>query len=84
MPMDNDIRQIPDSRFMALAAAAAQGEYLRVSARIKEANPNWQKFMTVTPEALKTGQKNIPLGVLFVQYAPLGDQLYIFLVGKEP
>jgi CHAT domain-containing protein len=68
---------------LKLAAAAAQGEYLRVSARIKESNPNWQKFMTVTPEALKTGQKNIPLGVLFVQYAPLGDQLYIFLVGKE-
>jgi CHAT domain-containing protein len=68
---------------LKLAAVAAQGEYLRVSARIKESNPNWQKFMTVTPEALKTGQKNIPVGVLFVQYAPLGDQLYIFLVGKE-
>jgi CHAT domain-containing protein len=68
---------------LKLAAAAAQGEYLRVSAQIKESNPNWQKFMTVTPEALKTGQKNIPRGVLFVQYAPLGDQLYIFLVGKE-
>jgi CHAT domain-containing protein len=68
---------------LKLAAAAAQGEYLKVSARIKESNPNWQKFMTVTPEALKTGQKNIPVGVLFVQYAPLGEQLYIFLVGKE-
>jgi CHAT domain-containing protein len=65
------------------AAVAAQGEYLRISARIKEANPNWQKFMTVTPESLRTSQKNIPSGVLFVQYAPLGDQLYIFLVGKE-
>jgi CHAT domain-containing protein len=68
---------------LKVAAAAAQGEYLHIFERIKESNPNWQKFMTVNPKALLTGQHSIPEGVLFVQYAPLGDQLYIFLVGKE-
>jgi CHAT domain-containing protein len=76
---ERDKAKIENLKF---AAAAAQGEYLRVFERIKASNPNWQKFMTVNPKALKAGQHNIPDGVLFVQYAPLGEQLYIFLVGK--
>jgi CHAT domain-containing protein len=77
---ERDKTKIENLKF---ATAAAQGEYLRVFERIKDSNPNWQKFMTVNPKALKAGQHNIPEGVMFVQYAPLGDQLYIFLVGKE-
>jgi CHAT domain-containing protein len=70
-------------RNLEFAAAAAQGEYLRLFERIKESNPNWQKFMTVNPKALLAAQPSIPPDVLLVQYAPLGDELYIFLVGKE-
>ena len=63
--------------------ASTQGEFRRVVEQIKSSNPNWEKFMTVNPKALKETQRSIPAGVMLVQYAPLGEQLYIFLVGKE-
>ena len=63
--------------------ATAQGEYLSVVEQIKESNPNWEKFMTENPTTLMGAQRSIPLGVLFVQYAPVGDQLYVFLVSKS-
>jgi len=63
--------------------ASTQGEFRRVVEQIKSSNPNWEKFMTVNPKALKETQRSIPPGVMLVQYAPVGDQLYIFLVSKE-
>lgn len=63
--------------------ASTQGEFRRVVEQIKSSNPNWEKFMTVNPKALKETQRSIPPGVMLVQYAPLGEQLYIFLVSKE-
>lgn len=63
--------------------ASTQGEFRRVIEQIKSSNPNWEKFMTVNPKALKETQRSIPPGVMLVQYAPLGEQLYIFLVSKE-
>jgi CHAT domain-containing protein len=63
--------------------ASTQGEFRRVVEQIKASNPNWEKFMTVNPKALKETQRSIPPGVMLVQYAPLGEQLYIFLVSKE-
>ena len=63
--------------------ASTEGEYRRVFEQIKSANPNWEKFMTVNPKSLKATQRGIPAGVMLVQYAPLGEQLYVFLVSKE-
>jgi CHAT domain-containing protein len=63
--------------------ATAQGEYLSVVEQIKESNPNWEKFMTENPTTLMGAQRSIPPGVLFVQYAPVGNQLYIFLVSNS-
>ena len=63
--------------------ASTQGEFRRVVEQIKSSNPNWEKFMTVNPKALKETQRSIPPEVMLVQYAPLGEQLYIFLVSKE-
>jgi len=63
--------------------ASTQGEFRRVVEQIKSSNPNWEKFMTVNPKALKETQRSIPPGVMLVQYAPIGEQLYIFLVSKE-
>jgi CHAT domain-containing protein len=63
--------------------ATTQGEFRRVVEQIKSSNPNWEKFMTVNPKALKETQRSIPPGVMLVQYAPLGEQIYIFLVSKE-
>ncbi|HEV2841124.1 MAG TPA: CHAT domain-containing protein [Chthoniobacterales bacterium] len=63
--------------------ASTQGEFRRVVEQIKSSNPNWEKFMTVNPKALKETQRSIPPGVMLVQYAPVGEQLYIFLVSKE-
>jgi CHAT domain-containing protein len=63
--------------------ASTQGEFRKVVEQIKTSNPNYEKFMTVNPKALKETQRSIPAGVMLVQYAPLGDQLYVFLVSKE-
>jgi CHAT domain-containing protein len=63
--------------------ASTQGEFRKVVEQIKTSNPNYEKFMTVNPKALKETQRSIPPGVMLVQYAPLGDQLYVFLVSKE-
>jgi len=63
--------------------ASTQGEFRKVIEQIKTTNPNYEKFMTVNPKALKETQRSIPPGVMLVQYAPLGDQLYVFLVSKE-
>ncbi len=38
--------------------------------------------MTVKPNALKKTQRSIPPEVMLVQYAPLGEELYVFLVTK--
>jgi CHAT domain-containing protein len=63
--------------------ASTQGEFRKVVEQIKTSNPNYEKFMTVNPKALKETQRSIPAGVMLVQYAPLGEQLYVFLVSKE-
>lgn len=63
--------------------ASTQGEFRRVFEQIKASNPNYEKFITVNPKALKETQRSIPPGVMLVQYAPLGEQLYVFLVSKE-
>lgn len=63
--------------------ASTQGEFRKVVEQIKTSNPNYEKFMTVNPKALKETQRSIPPGVMLVQYAPLGEQIYVFLVSKE-
>ncbi|HEV2806145.1 MAG TPA: CHAT domain-containing protein [Chthoniobacterales bacterium] len=60
--------------------ATTDGEYQKVTVQIRRSNPNYDKAMTVKPAALKETQDSIPPGVLFVQYAPVGEQLYVFLV----
>jgi CHAT domain-containing protein len=63
--------------------ATTQGEFRRVFEQIKTANPNYEKFVTVNPKVLKESQDSIPPGVMLVQFAPLGEQLYVFLVTNE-
>jgi CHAT domain-containing protein len=60
--------------------ATTDGEYQKVTVQIRRSNPNYDKAMTVKPAALKETQDSIPPGVMFVQYAPVGEQLYVFLV----
>ena len=63
--------------------ASTQGEFRRVFEQIKTSNPNYEKFLTLKPTELKAAQGGIPAGVMLVQYAPLGEQVYVFLVSKE-
>ena len=63
--------------------ATTQGEFRRVFEQIKRANPNYDKVLTLNPTELKAAQGGIPAGVMLVQYAPVGEQLYVFLVDKE-
>jgi CHAT domain-containing protein len=65
---------------LKLVAATTQAEFFKVSEQIKAANPNYETLMTVKPRELKTAQRSIPDGALLVEYAPIGDQLYVFLV----
>jgi len=65
---------------LKLVAADTQREFVLVSKRIRDANPNFDKILTVRPAELKQAQGSIPENTILVQYAPLGDQLYIFLV----
>lgn len=68
---------------LADLAASTQAEFFKVSEQIKAANPNFEKVLTVKPRELKKAQRAIPEDTVLVQYAPLGDQLYIFVVTRD-
>ncbi|MEY2572986.1 MAG: hypothetical protein QOJ87_1199 [Verrucomicrobiota bacterium] len=67
---------------LSRVVASTQAECFRLSEQIKASNPNFDKFMTVKPDALKKAQRSIPPEVMLIQYAPLGEELYVFLVTK--
>jgi CHAT domain-containing protein len=62
--------------------ASTQAEVFRLSEQIKASNPGFDKLMTVKPDVFKKAQRSIPPEVMLVQYAPLGEELYVFLVTK--
>jgi CHAT domain-containing protein len=68
---------------LKLVAASNQAEYREVIEDITTANPDWEKSMTMKPLQLVETQEHIPDGVTFLQYAPLADQLYIFVVTNK-
>jgi len=63
--------------------AATQAEFFKVSGEIRAANPNFDSVLTVKPRELKKAQPSIPEGSVLIQYAPLGDKLYIFVVSRD-
>jgi CHAT domain-containing protein len=67
---------------LSRVVASTQAECFRLNEQIKASNPHWEKFMTLNPESLKKAQKRIPEEVMLIQYAPLGEELYVFLVTK--
>jgi CHAT domain-containing protein len=68
---------------LKMIAASTQGEYRELVEDIKDKNPEWEKSMTVKPLQLVETQEQIPDGVTFLQYAPLGEQLYVFVVTNQ-
>jgi CHAT domain-containing protein len=60
-----------------------QGDMRRVFEKIKSSSPNWAQHMEFNPKSLEIARRGIPEGVLLVQYAPMADQLYIFLVNSK-
>ncbi|MDP9100047.1 MAG: CHAT domain-containing protein [Verrucomicrobiota bacterium] len=68
---------------LRLVAASNQAEYREVIEDITTANPDWEKSMTMKPLQLAETQEHIPDGVTFLQYAPLAEQLYIFVVTNK-
>ncbi len=60
-----------------------QGDMRRVFEKIKSSSPNWAQHMEFNPKSLEVARRGIPEGVLLVQYAPMADQLYIFLVNSK-
>lgn len=67
---------------LSRVVATTQAECFKLNEQIKASNPHWEKFMTLNPESLKKAQKRIPPEVMLIQYAPLGEELYVFLVTK--
>ncbi len=63
--------------------ASTQAEFFAVSAGIKEKFPAYEKVLAVKPRELKKAQRALPEGALLLQYAPLGDSLYIFVVTRD-
>jgi CHAT domain-containing protein len=63
--------------------ASTPGEFHKLSLNIRKANSNFDKIMTLQPTQLREVQRNIPEDTVLVQYAPLGEQLYIFVVTNK-
>lgn len=68
---------------LKLVAASTLAEYREVTEEIMTANPDWEKSTTMKPLQLAETQDQIPDGVIFLQYAPMADQLYIFVVTNK-
>lgn len=64
-------------------AASTRGEFSQVALQIRDANPNFDQILTVSPTLLKNAQKRLPEGAILLQYAPLGDAIYVFVVTRE-
>jgi hypothetical protein len=79
-PTERDPQQINE---LQRVVASTQGEFLRVARELRDKNPNYDKVISVKPTELKAAQRAIPADVALVQYAPLGEQLYIFVVTRE-
>src|SRR2546423_7509462 len=67
---------------LSRGVASTQAERFRLHEPVKASNPHLEKFMTLNAESLKKAQKRIPPEVMLIQYAPLGEELYVFLVTK--
>ena len=66
------------------ALIATDKEYGLVVATLKKDHrSNYDKVFAIDPVSLRLMQRKLPLGVAVVEYAPLGDQLYLFLVTRE-
>jgi len=63
--------------------ASTQAEFFQTVNRIKADYPNYEKVITVSPKELKKAQSGIPQGAVLVQYAPPGEQLYVFIVTRD-
>jgi tetratricopeptide (TPR) repeat protein len=68
---------------LKLVAASTQAEFFQTVNRIKAEYPDYEKVVTVSPKELKKAQSGIPEGAVMVQYAPLGAQLYVFIVTRD-
>jgi len=67
---------------LSRVVATTQAECFRLNEQIKASNPHFEKVMTLKPEYLRKAQKQIPPEVILVQYAPLGEEIYVFLVTR--
>ncbi|HEX8551712.1 MAG TPA: CHAT domain-containing tetratricopeptide repeat protein [Abditibacteriaceae bacterium] len=63
--------------------ASTQAEFFSVSARLKKANPAFDRALTISPLELKKASTSFPAGTVLVQYALLEDELYVFVVSRE-
>jgi CHAT domain-containing protein len=77
-----DVRSEAKIESLRIVAAQTQGEYYDLSDQIKDKYPDYDQMLTVKPTELASAQDSIPDDAVLIEYAPLGDQLYIFLVTK--
>lgn len=64
--------------------AATQGEFYRVTDALRRKDKNlYATVVTVKPTALADAQASIPADVAVIEYAPLGDALYVFVATHD-
>lgn len=79
----SDQRDDAKIKSLQVVAAQTQGEYYDLSDQIKDKYPDYDQMLTVKPTELASAQDAIPDDAVLIEYAPLGDQLYIFVVTKS-
>jgi CHAT domain-containing protein len=68
---------------LSRSIASTRAELLQVTNRIRDANPDYERFITVKATDLRRIQKALPPDVVVVQYLPLDTALLIFVVTRE-
>lgn len=81
--LPEDSRDAKKVENLTALVASTQAEFFNVSNQLKDKFPNYEKVVSVKPKELKKAQRTLPPGALLLQYAPLGDTLYIFAVTRD-
>ena len=80
-PTQRDAAKVKNLQYLL---AATQGAFFHVTDAIRKKDENlYDSVVPVKPTELSDAQSSIPPGVALIEYAPLGDQLYVFVATRD-
>lgn len=68
---------------LSTLVAGTRAELLQVTNRIRTANPDYERYLTIKPTDLRAVQARLPAGVVVVEYLPLETGLAVFVVTRD-